>query len=110
MVLTSLKMNNQIYQTTDLKEVVHLTYAGFQYKDIFLLDDKKTVVFVFDLTNELSKELAKFRKDEYGVVRIIENFKNIKSKIYSLKNQQWQLKSYYPKNQIYYWKKDNYHR
>jgi hypothetical protein len=101
-------MNNQIYQTTDLKEVVHLTYAGFQYKDMFLLEDKKTAVFVFDLTNELSKELIKFRKDEYGVVRIIENFKNLKSKIYSLKKQQWQSKSYSHKNWIYYGKKDNY--
>jgi len=103
-------MNNQIYQTTDLKEVVHLTYAGFQYKDMFLLNNNKSVVFVFDLTDKLNNELIKYRKDEYGVVRIIENFKNIKSKIYSLKNQQWQLKSYRPKNQIYYWKKDNYSR
>jgi hypothetical protein len=103
-------MNNQIYQTNDLKEVVHLTYAGFQYKDMSLLDDNKTVVFVFDFTDDLKKELIKFRKDEYGVVRIIENFKNIKSKIYSLKKQQWQSKSYHLKNQTYYWQKGNYLR
>jgi hypothetical protein len=103
-------MNNQIYQTTDLKEVVHLTYAGFQYKDMFLMNDKKTVVFVFDLTNELNKELAKFRKDEYGVVRIIENFKNIKSRIYSLKKQQWQSKLSDHKKENYYGKWENYPR
>ncbi len=95
-------MNNQIYQTTDLKEVVHLTYAGFQYKDMFLLDNNQTVCFVFDLTDELKKELIKFRKDEYGVVRIIENFKNLKSKIFSLKlKQKWGSKSYHQKNQFY---------
>jgi hypothetical protein len=103
-------MNNQIYQTTDLKEVVHLTYAGFQYKDMFLLDNNKTVVFVFDLTNELNKELVRFRKDEYGVVRIIENFKNLKSKIYSLKKQQWKSKLYVQRNQNYYGRWGNYLR
>jgi hypothetical protein len=106
-------MNNQIYQTTDTPEVAYLVSVGFNYKDMFALDNER-VVFVFDLTNELNNEIIKFKSGKALVepTKFLYNYKKLISEVRSLKSkkQQWQSKFYRLKNQNYYGKGVNYLR
>jgi hypothetical protein len=106
-------MNNQIYQTTDTPEASYLVSVGFNYKDMFVIDNQR-VVFVFDLTNELNNEIIKFRSGKALVepTKFLYNYKKLVSEVRSLKSkkQQWQLKYYNQRNQTYYGKEDNYLR
>jgi hypothetical protein len=105
-------MNNQIYQTTDTPEAAYLVSVGFNYKDMFNLDNER-VVFVFDLTNELNNEIIKFKSGKALVepTKFLYNYKKLVSEVRSLKSKQkWQSKSYNQKGQNYYGKWGNYLR
>jgi tRNA(Phe) wybutosine-synthesizing methylase Tyw3 len=106
-------MNNQIYQTTDTPEASYLVSCGFNYKDVFALDNER-IVFVFDLTDELNNEIIKFKSGKALVepTKFLYNYKKLISEVRSLKSkkQQWQSKYYHQKNQTYYGKGGNYLR
>jgi hypothetical protein len=93
-------MNNQIYQTTDTPEASYLVSVGFNYKDMFVIDNER-VVFVFDLTNELNNEIIKFKSGKALVepTKFLYNYKKLISEVRLLKSKQkWQgSKSYYQK-------------
>jgi hypothetical protein len=90
-------MNNQIYQTTDTLEVAYLLSVGFNYKEMISVDDER-VAFVFDLTKELSNEIAKFRAGKALVepTKFHYNYTKLLADIRSLqKKQKWiSLKSF----------------
>jgi hypothetical protein len=100
-------MNNQIYQTTDTPQAAYLLLCGFKIKEMKFINDKQ-VAFFFDWSEKLEEEVQKFKRDENKHIAFLHNFKELQAKIYSLKKQQWQSKSYSHKNWIYYGKKDNY--
>jgi tRNA(Phe) wybutosine-synthesizing methylase Tyw3 len=106
-------MNNQIYQTTDTPEASYLVSCGFNYKDVFALNNER-IVFVFDLTDELNNEIIKFKSGKALVepTKFLYNYKKLISEVRSLKSkkQQWQSKYYHQKNQTYYGKGGNYLR
>jgi hypothetical protein len=103
-----IKMSN-LYQTTDTPEAAYLLLCGFKMKEMKFINEKQ-VTFFFDWSEKLEEEVQKFKRDENKHLAFLHNFKGLQAKIYTLKKQKWQSKSYHPKNQTYYGKWGNYLR
>jgi len=90
-------MDNQIYQTTDTLEAAYLVSAGFNYNQMVEVDQER-VAFVFDFSDELHKEVIKFKSGKALIepTKFLYNYKKLLVEIKHLKSKhQWQrLKSF----------------